>query len=129
MIGLTLWHFFCKHRVILIWQDKNVWFSRTIAGLSFGHFFGNHRLVDLPDYWGFLNFPWVFGQLLEKYWQLRLKSELGQILLIILGIPNILKYCIWPQIPNTFNIIVFDPKYQILKLVKYYFKYCQIFFF
>ena len=57
-----------------------------------------------------------------------LGAELGQILLIILGIPNILKYCIWPQIPNTFNSIVFDPKCQILKLVKYYFKYCQIFF-
>ena len=38
-------------------------------------------------------------------WRGRLKEqfspELGQILLIILGIPNILKYCIWPQIPNT----------------------------
>ena len=41
------------------------------AGLSFGHFSGNLRLVDLPEFWGFLAFflefwenSWVFGQLL-----------------------------------------------------------------
>ena len=41
------------------------------SGLSFGHFSGNLRLVDLPEFWGFLAFflefwknSWVFGQLL-----------------------------------------------------------------
>ena len=53
------------------------------TGLSFGHFSGNHRLVDLPEYWGFfleisLEFwenSWVFGKCLGKNWQLRLKMS------------------------------------------------------
>ena len=49
--------------------------------------------------------------------------ELGQILLIYWEYQILLSICIWPQIPNTFKVFVFDPKYQILNLVKYYFKY------
>ena len=34
-------------------------------GLSFGHFSGNHRLVDLPEYWVFWKFPLSFEKILE----------------------------------------------------------------
>ena len=44
-----------------------------MSGLSFGHFSGNHRLVDLPEFWGFfwkfplrkfLSFWTTFGKIL-----------------------------------------------------------------
>ena len=56
--------------------------------VSFGHFSGIHRLVDLPEYWVFLEISlefwensWVFGQLLGKYCQLRLKMSKNLLLL------------------------------------------------
>ena len=54
----------------------------------------------------------------NRFW-----AKLGQILLIYWEYQILLSICIWPQIPNTFKVFVFDPKYQILNPVKYYFKY------
>ena len=40
-----------------------------------------------------------------------LNAEVGIILLIYWEYQILLSICIWPQIPNTFKVFVFDPKY------------------
>ena len=50
----------------------------------------------------------ILGYVTYAHWKI---PEVGQILLIYWEYQILLSICIWPQIPNTFKVFVFDPKY------------------
>ena len=72
--------FFSLHRVFLDNRKKTQGEKTLTSGLSFGHFSGNLRLVDLPEFGGFYHFPLSFEKILDFWTYIRKYCEFGKTL-------------------------------------------------